>query len=107
MLQAPEYFRTRKGYEFEIVQMSPAEYMLKASDILDGDVEDVVRSRDKKISQEYAQKMMDGEKFPMPVLDYSRNGGQEGLHRAIAASLIGLSRIPVMVVHDAVRPEGV
>jgi hypothetical protein len=74
--------------------------------------DDLLRSRSNLLVNKYADRMKRGEKFPMVVLDHSSvpvfRGGkeksfsQEGLHRAMAAKKLGVNRIPVMIVDDAV-----
>jgi hypothetical protein len=113
MLKDPEYFKKNKGKQFEIVMMSPDEYIKRAiKGFKDhGEAADPmshVRGSD-KVSK-YAEKMKNGEKFPMLTLDYSsrrsfsgqkrKNFSQEGRHRAEAAKTIGVSSVPVMVVKD-------
>ena len=114
MLKDPNYFRKRKNKEFKVVYMTPDEYVDHAADGFKRDGfsrEQLVSSRDTDVIDRYAQKMKNGEKFPMLMIDHSsrmgfdgkkqENFGQEGLHRALAAKKAGVKRIPVMIVRDA------
>lgn len=95
MLKSPEYFREKKGKEFEIVEMSPSEYIHQCALGFKTNEENLRKTRDVN----YFEKMLEGEQFPMPLLDYSGNHfGQEGLHRAMAAEYLGIRKIPVMVI---------
>ncbi len=44
-----------------------------------------------------AEKMKNGNKFPIPIINYAY-GNQDGRHRALAALKIGVKRIPVIVI---------
>lgn len=120
MMKDPEYFKTKKHKVFSIVHMSPDEYINQAFDAFKQfgelkpwhDKRDLERSRSATLINKYAEKMSQGEKFPMLVLDFTSqyrgfSGGkeksfsQEGLHRAYAARSLGIKSIPVMVVDDA------
>ena len=103
MMEKPEYFREKKHMEGAITWMSPMEYIEKCERGFRsiGGAGDVRRQRDPKIYNEYAEHMKRGEKFPMPVLDYRDNHfSQEGLHRALAAEVAGVEKMPVLVVHS-------
>lgn len=109
MLKDPEYFRTAKRKVFNIVNMTPNEYIDKAvygfnkfAGERNVTRHTLMRSRDPKVIDQYGAAMQRGDKFPMPVLDYTRGDfSQEGLHRAAAALRVGLNQMPVMVVVDA------
>lgn len=105
MLQNPDYFARAKRRKHGVVLMSPDEYIQKAfrgfekmNDHNKLSIEDVISSRDPKRVKKYAQQMQSGEKFPTIVLDYSLGFSQEGLHRALAAKILGIEEIPVMIV---------
>ena len=109
MIEKPEYFRDAKRKEFEIVTMSPDEYIERAVSGFDKFAgernvtrDTLMRSRDPALIDEYAKALMAGDEFPMVVLDYTRGDfSQEGLHRAAAALKAGMDEIPVMIVNDA------
>ena len=99
----------KKGYRYTrnskyglayIAEMSPLEYMdrcaleifkktyhsnLYGTLVSDGDVD------------KYADMMKNGTKFHLPMLNYN-NMQQEGRHRALAAYLNGIEKIPVLVI---------
>lgn len=82
-----------RGY---IAEMSPREYL----DCIAMDIFHSTRERailcDYSNVREYAHMMADGVQFDMGYLDYA-NGGQEGRHRAMAAELLGIEKIPVYI----------
>lgn len=94
MMKNPEYFARKKGLEYEIVWMSPAKYIKLAAAGFETTIEQLYKTRDTR----HVEKMQNGVKFPMPILSYRDVFGQEGLHRAMAAEKIGISKIPVMIV---------
>ncbi len=100
MMQNPEYFRDAKGLESELGTMSPKEYIQRVSDSFGKPVDVITGQRDPELVDKYAQKMKDGEKFPILTLDYSRGSrvSQEGIHRSMAAIKIGLIEVPVLIV---------
>ena len=113
MLQNPEYFRKNKGKVFEIVYMSPDEYISK---ITSGFYQKESTKKyyktfsefkkymdEHRLDQEKIQEYLKSQrKFPMPVIEYK--GGQmmdqEGHHRAVVAKLKGINEIPVMIVNN-------
>lgn len=99
MLKNPKYFREQKGIQWTLYKsLSPERYILRCMQARNISRETLYNNRDPDKIQEYADKMMNGEQFPLPVLDYSNGFGQEGLHRAFAAVKIGLAIMPYMVV---------
>ena len=80
-----------KGKTATIVEMSPDEYMERAYRQIfkkpseKGKVFADIPEHSEDIAK-YAEAMRNGEKFPLPYLDYGKNGGQEGRHRALAAN---------------------
>ena len=109
MMKDPEYFQRAKKKVWDIVYMSPDDYINNAIEGFSkiGYGRDAVMSRDADLIDKYAGLMRDGTKFPMVVLDYSGYMGaedefsQEGMHRALAAKKLGLKRMPVLVVKNA------
>lgn len=104
MLRIPEYFEKEKGIIFMIQDMSPQEYIQRAQEGFAKHHDyhgDILDTRNNRLAKEYAQKMLDGETFPMPYLDYTNlSFEQEGLHRAMAAMIAGVPTMPVMVVDN-------
>lgn len=96
----PAYQRLYEKGEAKIVEMSPKEYLQRcATDIFDSTYERQVRAvmADAKHTYELADMMKAGTKMYMPSLDYN-NKGQEGRHRAAAAILNGIERMPVLII---------
>lgn len=105
MVKDPEYFQRRKKRKFDVVEMSPDEYIEKAvrgfSRFGNYTRSEVLATRSPELIDKYAEKMLAGEEFPTLVLDYTDEWfSQEGLHRAMAAKKIGLEKVPVMVVNS-------
>lgn len=81
-----EYMRSRKNRDGEVIQMTPSEYFYEcAHKVFDTSVEELKRQRGlDNLVDTYAQNMIDGDKFPLPYINYADHG-QEGLHRMMAA----------------------
>lgn len=100
-----------KGKTATVVEMSPDEYMERAYRQIfkkpskRGGAFAEIPETSEKVTQ-YAEAMRNGEKFPLPYLDYT-NAGQEGRHRALAAKMAGIDKIPVVVIDDATNPKSI
>ena len=100
-----------KGKTATVVEMSPDEYMERAYRQIfkkpskRGSAFAEIPETSEKVTQ-YAEAMRNGEKFPLPYLDYT-NAGQEGRHRALAAKMAGIDKIPVVVIDDATNPKSI
>lgn len=110
LLAKPDYFEEAKGVIFLIVEMSPEEYIKRCEKGFAGDPwhlkGSILDTRNEKLAKSYAQKMMAGEKFPMPFLSYRDLGfSQEGVHRAWAAKMAGYDKIPVLVVDNTAEKK--
>lgn len=80
-----------------IAEMSPKEYLERcAFEIFDGTLESTINGVIDEDAQKYAEKMKNGEKFDLPYLNY-RDNSQEGRHRAVAAYLAGIEKMPVLI----------
>lgn len=84
-----------------LAEMSPREYLERcAYDIFGSSFERAMYVEFENV-QQYAQMMADGVQFDMGYLDYDIHGsgqfGQEGRHRAMAAYLLGIEKIPVYI----------
>lgn len=98
-----------KGKKATIVEMTPDEYMERAyRQIFKKPSENGARfSNFNSVNEDvvkYAEAMRNGDKFPLPYLDFT-NAGQEGRHRALAAKMAGIDKIPVVVIDDATNPK--
>lgn len=89
-----------KNGEGVVVEMSPKEYFDRcAYEIFSGTMESALGAVDEKTVEKYAEQMRGGTKFDLPYLNY-KDSGQEGRHRAMAAYLNGVDRIPVLIIGD-------
>lgn len=80
-----------------ISEMTPKEYLERCSyDIFSSTYESTVLGVDYGNILKYAKEMSEGTKFDMGYLDYNSNK-QEGRHRAMAAELLGIEKIPVYI----------
>lgn len=91
-----DYFRTQKGLDYDMSDMTPDEYL---SAVDSGFKHGVMSGIDQSKVDRYAEKMLGGEKFPVLTLDYSGGGlSQEGRHRSLAAKKAGINSVPVLTV---------
>lgn len=89
----------------QIVEMSPQEYLhycahsIFPKQGLNSTYESQIRAAigDAKSTMKLVNLMQNGTKMYMPALDFKKHG-QEGRHRAVAAMILGIKRIPVMIV---------
>ena len=98
--QLKDYFRNQKNMDFKIEYMSPREYLSRTKEgfLKTGAPGDFIP--DEESVKKYAEMMKNGTLFNMPTLDYMRGRfNQEGRHRAMAAEMIGIEKIPVFVVN--------
>jgi hypothetical protein len=80
-----------------IAEMSPTEYLKRcAYDIFDSTYESAVLGAETDSILKYAKQMSQGVEFDMGYLDYDSKR-QEGRHRAMAAKLLGIKKIPVYI----------
>lgn len=95
-----KYMKYAKGKIGTIQYMPPDVYIEKcAYDIFNSTVEKTLRGINDINIDKYAEQMKNGEKFDLPVLDYSGKT-QEGRHRALAMKKLGIKLMPVLVVRD-------
>ena len=95
--------RTKSGYDHDleqgigfIAEMSPKEYLQRITyDVFDSTWSRVVSGVDIKNINKYMSMMKSGVKFDMPSIIEGKT--QEGRHRAMAAYLLGIEKIPVYV----------
>ena len=102
----PDYWREKKGVAGGVHWMTPTEY-IRACEIgfRRANEHGLVRSgRNPELVKEYAQAMKRGDIFPMLELDYRDDFfGQEGLHRAMAAEMIDVKKVPVFIMKSVPR----
>lgn len=97
-----DYMRFEKGEDAKIVYMTPDEYLNSCTDIFGKSYEQsagFIEKNNKATINKYAQDMLNGDKFPLPYLNYA-TGNQEGRHRAFAVKqAFGENSImPVLVI---------
>ena len=124
MMDMPEYFAEKKGYTFEIVEMSPDDYLYEVAWGFSKDKEEKASPKElrrrfehERISKELIEKYTDrwkkGEKPPMLTIEYRKTKygdiffAQEGIHRAVMAKRLGVKKVPVMRVFYNISREKV
>jgi len=109
----PNYFRESKDVDYEIMRMSPDEYLERGAAILrpEGKTTQYViddRAKESGYIDNMAASMQGGQVYAAPYLDYGsggRDASQEGMHRALAAKQLGMEEIPVMVLDSYKNPK--
>lgn len=95
------YENLREKGKAQVFEMSPQEYMRYcAYKIFPGSTyENQIRAAigDAKHTMDLVKLMKNGTEMYMPVLNF-RDREQEGRHRAVAAMILGIERIPVLIV---------
>lgn len=89
-----------KNVTYEIVNMSPNDYYWEVHRMWGTSITDLKKQKEKNAKlYQYITDMENGDKFPMPMLDYVKKT-QEGLHRMYAVGEVyGWDyEVPVMVV---------
>lgn len=100
IMQKPEYMFWVKGYVGIVIYMTPDKYYERCARMQRTSIADQLAYIDKDVAHKYMEKMLDGEKFPMPYIDYSRKQ-QEGRHRSYAIKSISPEiKMPVLCVYD-------
>jgi hypothetical protein len=98
--ESPVYMNKFAKGEAKLVYMTPQSYLMECKKIHNykGSLNDYINEAiTKKLAKKYSINMNNGDKFPIPVLDYELES-QEGRHRIKAAELLGYSHIPVIVL---------
>lgn len=89
-----------KKHGGQIVEMSPEQYLHECAHNVFKDTtyenQVLVTAADAKVTKELVGLIESGTKMYLPYLDYRRDQ-QEGRHRAMAAMLLGIDRIPVLI----------
>ena len=85
-----------------VVEMTPEQYIHECAHYIfdNSTLERTLRGRiggDNEDIEKYARMMREGVKFDTPYLNY-RDNQQEGLHRAVAAFVNGITKMPVIIV---------
>lgn len=95
-----EYLMVTKGKLGKVEYMSPDQYIsLCAQHIFRVSKSKIMNGVHEDKAKKYANEMSNGTKFDMPVIDYASRS-QEGRHRALAARINLVDKIPVLVVSE-------
>ena len=103
LLRDPAYYRRAKGITGKIEWMSPSGYLEKVAAMFGTTAARTLIWVDPVLAEKYADRMEDGDLFPIPVINYDLSE-QEGRHRAYAALILGVRSIPVLVVRPVREP---
>ena len=106
-LTHPIYYEIEKGIRHELKYVSPEKYMREIAKGFGMSYEESLKSHAIRWHsvKEYAQSMLNGEKFPIGF--YQSSGSQEGRHRALAAMELGCNMIPVILFTKVSRDEAI
>lgn len=106
-----EYFKESKGLTYEIVEMSPSEFLeeIKTNKKIYGKQ---TNWKDQERIDEFKSLMESGEKCHLPVLKFVYDKSnklvefiEEGKQRAVAAEELGINIIPVMKINQRLKYE--
>jgi len=101
ILQYPEYHKGYKGVCGKIVLMSPDDYFEECATARSDLTSycDEFDSVDMERVNKYYERVLKGEKMPIPVIDKKMHS-QEGRHRAMVARKLELKKMPVLLVSE-------
>lgn len=100
VLNKKDYMFWVKGILGKVVYMTPDKYYTLDAQIHNTSATAIMHHVFKDTAEKYKNQMLNGHKFPIPVLDFYQKG-QEGRHRTYAAKLIDPDmQIPVLVIKD-------
>lgn len=91
----PIYAVIQKWKKYELVYMTPKEYIYKIANGFGVSYEDSMSAYIEEKSKRYAENMKNGDKFPIGHYT-DDNPDQEGRHRAMACMMLGVKTIPVV-----------
>jgi hypothetical protein len=97
----PDYDDLLKSGKVIIEEMSPIDYLYETEEIFGGNFRDSI---DKRVCSKYVDDMYKGDVFPLLYLDYKKRN-QEGRHRAFAAWILGIKKIPVLVIKKTLQEK--
>ena len=91
----PIYAVIQKWKKYELVYMTPKEYIYKIANGFGVSYEDSMSAYSEEKSKRYAEAMKKGDKFPIGHYT-DENPDQEGRHRAMACMMLDVNTIPVV-----------
>ena len=94
-----EYFLA-EGIESRISWIAINTYFEETAKIHGSTPQEELDIVEPNLAYSYRDKAVQGSKMPLPIIDYIKEY-QEGRHRVVAGKLIGLNRIPVLIVTPA------
>lgn len=98
IMKKPEYMFWEKGLDGELEYMTPMNYYRECASMQKTSVNDQIKYVNTDTATKYKKQMLDGEKFPILVIDEDAKT-QEGRHRAFAVQSINpYLLIPVLIV---------
>lgn len=98
IMKKPEYMFWEKGLDGELKYMTPMNYYRECASMQKTSVNDQIKYVNTDTATEYKKMMMDGEKFPILIID-RESKTQEGRHRAFAVQSIDpYLLVPVLIV---------
>lgn len=104
-LKKTDYMFWVKGILGKIVYMTPDQYYILDAKIHNTNATTITHHIFKDTALEYKNRMLDGEKFPIPVLDFYQKT-QEGRHRTYAIKMINAElEMPVLIIKDFLKTK--
>jgi hypothetical protein len=95
--QHPLYYMLAKDQKYQLVFISPDEYMENIRKGFNLNKDEVMNAVNLNTVSKYAQNMLDGDKFPIGYFT-TNTSSQEGRHRALALKKIGVESFPVIAI---------
>lgn len=95
--QHPLYYMLAKDQKYQLVFISPDEYMENIRKGFDLTNDEVMNAVNLSTVSKYARNMLDGDKFPIGYFT-TNTSSQEGRHRALALKQIGVKSFPVIAI---------
>lgn len=113
MIQDPKYYWKEKGKKYRILMVDRNSFESLLADGFGVPQAEIPLRLSSSHIEKYKHAMLGGEKFPIPVLEYSvswvdffgkkkekptAHFSEEGHHRVVAAIQAGMEKVPVMIV---------
>jgi len=95
--QHPLYYMLAKDQKYELVFISPDQYIKNIRKGFKITHDEVMRAVNQETVVKYAQNMKDGDKFPIGFFT-TNSSSQEGRHRALALKKLGVKTFPIISI---------